>query len=405
MIKSLANYSKYFSKAIFNEQSRILLNIEWQRYKGSKEKFIEAKEVKVDEYNRSKALCLAIEWLLRAQYKMLNYGFGSYRLTKGWTASYPETTGYIISTLLNYAKKKNESQICECCYNGSNWLIEIQKSTGGWQGQTVNENRPEVVFNTGQIIRGLIDVYEYSKDEKYLESAIKAGNWLCSIQEENGSWVKNAFMNVARVYDSYVAAPLVKLFLITDDIKYKNAAIKNIEWIINNKQHSNGWFEDCDNTIKHNDRPILHTIAYTIDGLIETGILLNREDFIAAAKKPANKLLDIYSRDGYLYGRYNKDWEGSEDVILTGCAQMSINWMKLFKHTHNKAYLNAALQMNRQLFWVQWSNDCPVECARGAISGSFPIWGKYEPFSFPNWATKYFVDAILLEIELTEGTV
>ncbi|MBC8072612.1 MAG: hypothetical protein IAG13_30100, partial [Deltaproteobacteria bacterium] len=33
---------------------------------------------------------------------------------------------------------------------------------------------------------------------------------------------------------------------------------------------------------------------------------------------------------------------------------------------------------------------------RGAIKGSHPIWGGYSPFTYPNWATKFFVDALLL---------
>ena len=33
--------------------------------------------------------------------------------------------------------------------------------------------------------------------------------------------------------------------------------------------------------------------------------------------------------------------------------------------------------------------------AFGALPGSFPLWGRYEKFAFPNWGTKYFVDALL----------
>jgi len=33
---------------------------------------------------------------------------------------------------------------------------------------------------------------------------------------------------------------------------------------------------------------------------------------------------------------------------------------------------------------------------RGAIKGSQPIWGRYAPFSFPNWPAKFFVDAMVL---------
>ena len=31
---------------------------------------------------------------------------------------------------------------------------------------------------------------------------------------------------------------------------------------------------------------------------------------------------------------------------------------------------------------------------RGAIAGSHPIWGRYSRFEFPNWAAKFFVDAV-----------
>jgi len=37
----------------------------------------------------------------------------------------------------------------------------------------------------------------------------------------------------------------------------------------------------------------------------------------------------------------------------------------------------------------------PWEEAVGALPGSFPLWGRYEKFAFPNWGTKYFVDALL----------
>ena len=37
---------------------------------------------------------------------------------------------------------------------------------------------------------------------------------------------------------------------------------------------------------------------------------------------------------------------------------------------------------------------------RGGIKGSQPVWGRYAPLSFPNWATKFFVDAMWLRKEL-----
>jgi len=35
---------------------------------------------------------------------------------------------------------------------------------------------------------------------------------------------------------------------------------------------------------------------------------------------------------------------------------------------------------------------------RGAIAGSAPIWGRYSMFEYPNWAAKFFADALMLKM-------
>ena len=36
---------------------------------------------------------------------------------------------------------------------------------------------------------------------------------------------------------------------------------------------------------------------------------------------------------------------------------------------------------------------------KGGLKGSHPYWGRYISFRQPNWATKFFIDAILMEQE------
>jgi hypothetical protein len=36
---------------------------------------------------------------------------------------------------------------------------------------------------------------------------------------------------------------------------------------------------------------------------------------------------------------------------------------------------------------------------RGAIAGSKPIWGRYSMFEFPNWAAKFFADALMMDLK------
>jgi hypothetical protein len=52
--------------------------------------------------------------------------------------------------------------------------------------------------------------------------------------------------------------------------------------------------------------------------------------------------------------------------------------------------------MTSLLIFVQTRDFKETSDTLGAIPGSFPIWGRYEPFAFPNWATKFFCDALML---------
>ena len=396
MIQSLKRYIRlFFIILFFKKEKLILLNhlISYFITKSFTRKKFKEKEKKV-------ALSLSINWLLSSQKKNQDGGFRTFYIVDKWTSSYPETSGYIIPTLYNYIKHQQdrkeeiEKSIIQC----GNWLVEIQKPSGGWQSYYVEHNRPEVVFNTGQVIRGLIIAYQITKEEKYLSSIKKACDWLVEIQEEDGSWIKMASMQQPRVYDSYVSHPLLMVYGITKNENYKQAAIKNLNWILT-QQQSNGWFNNVDNTQKHNDRPILHTIAYTIDGLINCGILLNDTKYIEAGKKAADRLLALFNQNEFLNGRFDRNWLTSEYMICTGCAQMSIVWSLLFELTKEETYFEAVKKMNDQLVYIQHSCLTIKGEGNGAIPGSFPIWGKYEPFGFPNWASKYFADALMGELE------
>ena len=56
-------------------------------------------------YSDRDHMIAAAEWLERAQDISGDGGVcGRYRLSSGWTSSYPETTGYIIATMLRYGR-------------------------------------------------------------------------------------------------------------------------------------------------------------------------------------------------------------------------------------------------------------------------------------------------------------
>ena len=67
-------------------------------------------------------------------------------------------------------------------------------------------------------------------------------------------------------------------------------------------------------------------------------------------------------------------------------------------YSGNSTYAESAARMNSLLVQLQWNSRRKSSREMfGAISGSYPFWGRYEPFAFPNWATKYLADALMLE--------
>ena len=70
-------------------------------------------------------------WLCVAQDRDADAGVaGSYTLLKGWTKSYPETTGYIIPTFLAYARYSEREEFVERGIRMADWLLSVQSPDG-----------------------------------------------------------------------------------------------------------------------------------------------------------------------------------------------------------------------------------------------------------------------------------
>jgi len=103
-----------------------------------------------------------------------------------------------------------------------------------------------------------------------------------------------------------------------------------------------------------------------------------------------------------LHGTYETDFKaGRRFTCLTGNAQMSCVWLRLYELTDDLRYLNAALKMNEMLKQL-----VPTRGPRGivgGVSGSYPVWGSYQPLRYISWGCKFFADALLLERRLTRS--
>jgi uncharacterized protein YyaL (SSP411 family) len=346
-----------------------------------------------------------MNWLLGAYEAAKPGNAAAYNMGTGWSAPYPETTGYIIETFFDYirylhkiADPDTQTEIYHtAAVEMADWLLSIQYENGGFPGGLFDgKEKPLNVFNTGQILLGLLRCYKETNNKKYLYAAVKAGEWLLSVQNHDGTWSNYTYENDPRSYHARVSWPLLLLSSVTHDTKYKQAAVTNLQWVLTN-QKLNFWFEKTN--FFDETTSLTHTLAYTLRGLLEAGIMLKDDAYITAVKNTADTLLQIHEHGSnhLLPAVFDETWKSvSKYSCLTGCAQISIIWLKFYELTEDTKYLTAGLNLNSALKKTQMLGNYP-DAINGAIKGSHPIYGAYMPFSFPNWATKFYVDALLLE--------
>src|SRR5271166_4466113 len=79
------------------------------------------------------ALNSSMRWILDAQRS--DGGIAAYySLLTGYSASYPEVTGYIIPTLYDFARMTDESSAVTSAEAATRWLLSLQMPTGAFRG-------------------------------------------------------------------------------------------------------------------------------------------------------------------------------------------------------------------------------------------------------------------------------
>ncbi len=341
----------------------------------------------------------AIRWLSKAQDRTRDDGVSEgYHLYHGWLPSYPETTGYIIETFFDYYHLTGDEKARARAIRMADWLISIQSKDGSLPDSYFKR---KMVFDTGQVIFGLARCYQETGYSQYLASAERAGQWLVQVQESDGTWRRYAVNGIPHTYYSRVAWSLLILHHLTGDACYINSARQNIEWAIK-QQNTKGWFNHASFSIKNHKHPFTHTIAYTLRGILESGLYLKEEIYGNVVKKAIDHFLEVLPEDGRIPGRYSENWEGDFSFsCLTGNAQLAIVLLRLFEAVKDQKYRDAANRINHYLKGKQGLQGGD-DSAQGAIAGSSPIWGKYMHFVYPNWATKFFIDSLILETKVSK---
>ncbi len=344
-----------------------------------------------------------IGWLGTAQDRSQSQDGGVARhfsLITGWSASYPETTGYIVPTLLAYAERQGDAAVRARVKRMLDWLVAIQLPEGGFQGGMIGE-RPvvPVTFNTGQILIGLA-AGARAFGSPYRDAMVRAADWLVATQDADGCWRRHPSPfaeSGEKAFDTHVAWGLIEAARVEPGRGYLDAAFRNIRWALS-LQRSNGWFARC--CLTDPGQPLTHTIGYVLRGVIEGYRATRDAMLLEAARRTADALQATMRRDGHLAGRLREDWRPAVSwACLTGTSQIALCWLLLYQETGCESYLTAAVTANRYVRRTVRVEGPPE--IRGGVKGSFPIQGGYNAFLYLNWACKFTLDANLLEWELT----
>jgi len=340
-----------------------------------------------DVQHRSDA---ALGWLRRSIEVCRGQGSAhSWSLLSGWARAYPETTGYLIETLLDYSELKQDKTWHTLAHTCADWLLSIQLPDGAFAGLLAGHRQPSV-FNTSQILFGLARVSPESDAAK--AGLARAVQWLLNVLETDHSWRRHAYVEgFVPSYYSRAVWGVLKANQVLRQPETEQAMRQALQWYAG-RMLPNGAVRDWG--FRPGAAAFTHTIGYTFEGFLESALLLNDKDLIEKKILAGDKFLAIRKKaGGRTAGRYDEQWRGDYSFLcLTGNCQLSLFYQRLWEISGEPGFREAAHSLLAEVLPFQYLGK--NKNRYGALPGSAPVWGPYQRFRYPNWGVKFFLDAL-----------
>lgn len=341
------------------------------------------------------------QWLRRSIHKS-GGSCAYYSPLLGWGPPYPETSGYIIPSLIDASSELPDDNLSLLAIQLGEWLLQLQDTEGWWPAGLLKSNKaPRVpsVFNTAQIIDGMVALSKTTGESRWALAGCRAARWLSDGVDEHGLWSIGNYKKRGEnpSYYSRVAWPMLRAWQIGASYQVRDAAVRVLDRIVAQRNDVGGiagWSFDS-------GKPAFtHTIAYTLRGLIESAEILNNwSKYGAACEKALEKLArKAEFTDGRLPAAYSERWKPTKwYTCLTGNLQIAICLLRYEQRESDLRLVNAAAKLVDRVCKNQRIDRGWVG-TRGAVPGSAPLWGRYMFMRYPNWAAKYQLDALTLLI-------
>jgi hypothetical protein len=311
---------------------------------------------------------------------------GYYHLWRGWSAAYPETTGYLIETLWDYYHTTGDETLRRDAISCTDWLADMQHPDGAWPGG-VGGTLPPIVFDTGMILFGMTRSFAETGETRYWESARRGLHWLLDMLDADGIWRKAAYEPgyTPRYYTCVVWAVLyanryVRLPGVEERMRVALQAMVSLEGA------------PSLSPLRAGEPALTHTIAYEWRGTLESALLLGDDTGVERAAAFGHWVVAQRAGHQGLAGAYDETGKGDHSFsCVTGNAQLSALLRRLHYTTGEPAFRQTAKRLYEDAEAAVWQRGLPG--MRGGVPGSQPVWGKYQSYRFLNWAAKFFLDA------------
>jgi len=272
---------------------------------------------------------------------------GGIRVESRHSRAYPEVTGYLIPTLLEYGER-------DLAIDLTDWLLCIQRADGSFADPDTGRS---FAFDTGQALRGLLATVGIVDGAD--RAARRAAEYLAGLVLPTGGFPR-AYEGTScpEAVHLYVLPPLVQAATTLGCDRFRSVAEECLEHEVRRPD-----------ALRLDD--LTHFLCYELDALIDLGKT-------EIARPLLTELMRLQAGDGAVRGVGGASW-----VCTPGLAQLAICWYKA-------GMTDAA---DRAMAWLDAHQQ-----RDGGFLGSYGIGASYKADVEISWAVKFVLDAHLLRV-------
>lgn len=219
--------------------------------------------------------------------------------TQGYAYIYTEISGYALTTLLYLWQETTDTRYKDSAIRLGEWLLTVQHSTGAFPTAlylTANSHQKPGEFHSfdvGMVLNGLVCLYRHVPDERFLQAAIRAADWILHIQQPDGSLAAMVDVISGQIkdhpgtwstqsgpYHAKLAIGLLHLFEVTKKPAYLQATRALCDYSLT-RQTPEGQFLTYGDLNGTN----LHPHAYACEGLYVAGAYLHEPRYTEASRR------------------------------------------------------------------------------------------------------------------------